>query len=194
MDFNTQKSMMNKETCLIQGKELDRYFYFNDSLIEFNKLFNTEYRDERAITILGGTFIETCLEYILKEFLPDESKDVNDLFKFPQCLSNFSSKINLSFCLGLINKTIKDDLKLIKNIRNRFAHDLYVSFDDSQIKSWTKELKFHKISMMMEPPENASELEIFQVGVNQLISHLSGCIGVARVEKRSLKDEFKMFL
>ena len=181
---------MKENSNIIDGEALDRYFSFNDALLEFHKLFNEENKDERSIAIVGGTFLEMALEYILREFLPNQSSEIDELFKFPQSMSNFSSKINLSYCLGLIDKVIKNDLKLIKSIRNKFAHDLYVTFEDNQIKSWCKELKFYKISLMIEPPKNLTELEIFQVGVNQLISHLSGCIGFSRSEKRKLKNDF----
>jgi DNA-binding MltR family transcriptional regulator len=96
---------------------------------------------------------------------------VEKLFEFNQPLGNFSNKINIAFCLGLINKLVKKDLDLVRKIRNKFAHDLFTSFEDSQIKSWSKELKFHEISMLTKPPTGATELQIFQVGVNQLISH-----------------------
>ena len=184
----------NLKFNMIQGKSLERYFDFNDALAEFHKLFNIEKKDERTIAILGGTFLEMALENILKEFFPDGEKDVDNLFIFPQALANFSNKINLTFCLGLIDKVVKDDLKLVKNIRNKFAHDLYVTFEDSQIKSWVRELKFHKISMMMDSPFGATELQIFQDGVNQLITNLHGHIGLARGEKRKIRDEFKSFL
>jgi len=129
---------MKEGSNIIHGSSLERYFDFNDSLIQFHKLFNVEYKDERAITILGATFLEMALENILKEFFPDKSNEVEELFKFPQSLSNFSNKINLSFCLGLIDKVIKDDLRRVKNIRNRFAHDLYVTFEDPP--SWRERL------------------------------------------------------
>lgn len=184
----------NSKPYLIQGKALERYFDFHDALAEFHKLFNLEKKDERTISILGGTFLEMALENLLREFFPDEEKDVDNLFMYPQALANFSNKINLAFCLGLIDKVVKDDLKLVKNIRNKFAHDLYVSFDDAQIKSWVRELKFHKISMLMDAPFEATELQIFQVGVNQLITNLHGYISLARGEKRKIRDKFKTFL
>jgi hypothetical protein len=183
---------MENNSNILQGESLKRYLYFSEASFEFHKLFNFEYRDERAIAILGATFLETALEHILKEFLPD-TKETDDLFKFPQALSNFSNKIDLCYLLGLIDKLIIQDLKRVKSIRNKFAHDLYVTFEDKKVKDWTRELKFHKISMMMEPPAETTGLEIFQVGVNQLLSNLSGCISIARSEKREIKNNFETF-
>lgn len=182
------------ENSLITGKALERYFDFNDAMLEFHKLFNIEKKDERTIAIIGGTFLEMALEHLLRAFFPEDEKEVNRLFEYNQTLGDFSSKINLSYCLGLIDKLIMEDLHLARKIRNKFAHDLYVSFEDQQIKSWSRELKFHKVSMMMNPPVGATELQIFQVGVNQLISNLSGYISVSRVEKRKIRNDFNQFL
>lgn len=186
-----KKTMESNDLTIISGKALERNFDFNDALIEFHRLFNLEAKDERTIAILGGTFLEMALEHLLYAFLPEEEKEVKKLFEYNQPLGNFSNKISLSYCLGLINKTIKEDLNLVRKIRNKFAHDLYVTFEDDEIKSWCRGLKFHILSMMMRPPKGSTELQIFQVGVNQLITNLSGYISVCRVQKRKIKEDFK---
>ena len=175
-------------------KPTERYFEFQNALFEFHKLFNVEQTDERAISIIGGTFIEMALEHLLKAFLPENEKDVDKLFEFNQPLGNFSNKINMAFCLGLIDRVVKKDLDMVRKVRNKFAHDLYTSFNDSQIKSWCNKIRFHEITLMTKPPTGATELEIFRVGVNQLISHLSGQISVSKVEKRKIKDNLNQFL
>lgn len=171
-----------------------RYFEYNKALAEFHQLFNLEQKDERSIALIGGTFCEMALEQILKAFLPDDEKDVQKLFEFNQPLGSFSNKISMAFCLGLIDKLIRRDLDLIRKIRNKFAHDLYASFANHQISQWCRELKFHQISMIRKAPADAVELEIFQVGVNQVISHLSGLTAANRSEKRIIKDSLKQFL
>src|SRR3546814_2970630 len=105
-------------------------------------------------------------------------------------LGNFSSKIKMCYCLGLIDKMIKEDLNLIRKIRNEFAHDLYASFDSDKIKNWCLQLKWHKIIVTPYPPSDATPKDYFQVGVNSLITHLNGCVSIARSEKRSIKNNF----
>ena len=64
---------MSKNTCMettdnnsiLSGQPLERYFDFNAALLEFHNLFNLETKDERAIAILGGTFLEMALEHVL---------------------------------------------------------------------------------------------------------------------------------
>jgi hypothetical protein len=185
--------MKNENDSNISGIALDRYFDFNAALIEFHNLFNKEIVDERAIAILGGTFLEMALEHILRAYLPDGEKEVNGLFEQNGPMATFSNKISLCFCLGLIDEVIKDDLTLVRKIRNKFAHDLYATFKNEKIKSWSTGLSFHTISMMMKTPADANEVQIFQVGVNQLISHLHGCIGMSSKEKREIKRDLGQF-
>jgi hypothetical protein len=173
----------------LKGKAVERYFNLNDALIEFHNLFTYESKDDRTIAILGGTFLEMILEHILYAFFPDDDKNV-EMMQYNQPLGNFSNKIKMCYCLGLIDKVIKEDLNLIRKIRNEFAHDLYASFESDKIKSWCFQLKWHKILITPFPPEDATPKDYFQVGVNSLITHLNGCVSIARGEKRSLKKDF----
>lgn len=179
---------------LLTGKAAERYFDYYQASVEFDQLFNAENPDARAIAILGATFLEMALEHILYAFLPEDDSEVSALFEPNQPLANFSSKIRLCYCLGLIDKLIKDDLNHVRKIRNRFAHELKVSFEDEPVRSWSRSLKFHQTTMIRDVPENVTALQIFQVGVNQLIAHLSGCIGIARDEKRTTKNRLGQFL
>jgi DNA-binding MltR family transcriptional regulator len=53
-------------------------------------------------------------------------------------LGSFAAKIRLAHLLGLISKDFYSDLEMMKEIRNRFAHDLSaVSFDQQSISPIT---------------------------------------------------------
>ena len=64
--------------------------------------------------------------------MPEEDKEVDKLFEFNNALGNFSSKISMTYSLGLIEKIIKSDLHLVRKVPNEFAHDLYASFDNEK--------------------------------------------------------------
>ncbi len=168
---------------------MEKSFDYDKVLLEFSNLFNQAETNERSIAILGGTFLEMTLEHILYAFLP-EDKEVNKLFDFNSPLGNFSSKIQMAYSLGLIEKTVKSDLNLIRKIRNKFAHEMFLDFEDNQIESWCKNLEWHKIAFMNYVPEGVSNLMLFQVGVNTLISNMSGHITIARGKKRNICDNF----
>jgi DNA-binding MltR family transcriptional regulator len=184
------ESKKSNDSSLLQGKALERYFYRLKALEEFSKLFTYNVGDDRAIVIIGCSFLETILEHILIEFFPDDEKEVDVLLNYDKSLGTYSNKVRMIYCLGLIRKKVMDDLRLIGKIRNRFAHDLSVSFEDSDIASWCKSLKWHReVFFLHETPSDATTRDIYQVGVNTLISYLNGVVSMARGEKRVLKKE-----
>ena len=78
---------------------------------------------------------------------------------------------------------MRDDLRLVGRIRNRFAHDLTASFAEDPIRSWCHALKWHRVAFVT-PPAGVSARDLFHVGVNQLAGYLHGYVSVARGEKR----------
>ena len=171
---------------IITGKALERHIELHTLQFEFHKLFNYDEKNYRAIAIVGVTFLDILLESILRAFLADEENEVKELLRYGQPLGSFSAKITMADCLGLIYKPVRDDLHLVRKIRNQFAHELDVSFEDRKIQSWCNGLKWHRIAYVADPPEDATAQGLFQVGVNQLITYLNGVVGIARGEKRKI--------
>ena len=172
----------------ISGKAAERYFELNDALHEFSRLFQEE-KNERAAAIVGGAFLDTLLEHILLSFLIEDEKEVQRLLDPDQPLGTYGNRVRVVYCLGLIGKVVRDDLRLVGKIRNRFAHDLHASFEDESIRSWCLSLKWHEHSMFMKAPEGSAVGDIYQVGVNQLVTHLSGIVSIARNQKRDVRRE-----
>jgi hypothetical protein len=90
----------------------------------------------REAAIIAGAFVENNLAMALlarlRELDPKEQKRLLDSPR--SVLSDFSSKIDMGFALNLYAKSVRDDLDRIREIRNVFAHHLYVSnFDHREI-------------------------------------------------------------
>ena len=175
-------------SSLITGEALERCFELNDTLLEFSTLFQEE-RNERAAAIVGGAFLDTLLEHILRNFLVGDRKEVQRLLDPEQPLGTYGARVSVVYCLGLIGTIVRDDLRLVGRIRNRFAHDLHASFEDEPICSWCRSLKWHEHAMFVKGPEGATAADIFQVGVNQLVAHLNGIVSIARGGKRAIRLE-----
>lgn len=178
---------------IIAGRDLDRYWRHQDAMSAFQSLFNErEAVDERVIAILGGTFLDNILEHTLMNFMVDDEKEKKKLLGVDRAMGTFSSRVTSAYCLGLICTTVRDDLRTVGKIRNHFAHQLQASFDLEPIRGWCLLLRWHEISMMRTAPADATPREIFKVGVNQLISHLSGLAGVALLERRKIRDDERL--
>ena len=119
----------------ITGKALEHHFSMREALFEFSRLFRDEEND-RALAIVGGAFLDSLLENILVEFLVDDEKEVGELLRYDGAMGTYSGRIRAAYCLGLLRKTVRDDLRLVGKIRNRFAHDLTASFAEDPIRSW----------------------------------------------------------
>jgi hypothetical protein len=63
-----------------------------------------------------------------------------------------AGRIRAAYCLGLLRKAVRDDLRLVGKIRNRLAHDLSASFADQQIGSCCEALRWHRETYMTPPP------------------------------------------
>ena len=76
--------------------------------------------------LMIGTFLELLLERAIStRFEPEQplSKErQQELFAGYGPLASFSAKISVGYALGLIPKSARDDLNIIKSIRNDAAH------------------------------------------------------------------------
>ncbi len=93
-------------------------------------LFNEEIKcaSDRSCAIVCAAILDNSLQNILLSYLTEDSKTQNNnLFSQNGPLATFSSKIILSYRLGLISKYEHDKLNLIRKIRNYFAHDLSIN-------------------------------------------------------------------
>ena len=80
---------------------LEKYFENVDNLWDFHNQFNFENND-RAIVIVGLSYIDDLLIKCLENFFPDKSKTVEKLLSHRGVLGNFNSKVELLYCLGFI--------------------------------------------------------------------------------------------
>ena len=178
---------MDRIPHVIVGKDLERHFDLLSGLSEFTAMFENETND-RAVAIVGAAFLDTMLEQLLVNYLVDDAKEVNALLSYDKSMGTYGSRTTAVYCLGRIGKVIRDDLRLVGKIRNRFAHDLKASFAQDPVMSWCKALRWHEISMLGKPPEGATPRDIFQVGVNQLICHLNGLVSLARMDRLTIPE------
>jgi DNA-binding MltR family transcriptional regulator len=172
----------------LSEKEAERYFRRNETLIEFARLFDYAEASDRAIAIIGPAFLDSLLRDILIEFMIEDEPEVNKLLQPEGPLGTYGSRVTACYCLGLIGGIVKADLKLVGKIRNFFAHDIRAQFSNPRVSQRCKALRWH-YELMGAPPTIASDRDLFQVGVNQLVCYLGGVPSIARSRKRSKVQE-----
>jgi DNA-binding MltR family transcriptional regulator len=169
----------------LSEKEAERYFRRHEMLIEFSRLFEYSEVSDRAVAIVGPAFLDALLSDILIEFMVEDEREVWKLLQPEGPLGTHGSRVTACYCLGLLGAIVTGDLRLVGKIRNRFAHDLRADFSDPKIRQWCRALRWHRESLAVPPPD-ATDRDLFQVGVNQLATHLRGVPGIARSAKRSM--------
>ena len=79
----------------------------------------------RVAALVSGAILEDMLLVTLRfNLIRLSNQDENDLFEGTAPLATFSSRIRLAFALGLVSRSVRSDLMIIKDIRNDFAHEL----------------------------------------------------------------------
>jgi hypothetical protein len=116
--------------------KIDDMFHLESAI---SQVFNG---DERTIGVLGGSLVDNSLEYALKFHFAGDQKTIDSLFSISNQLGTFSSRINLSFAMGIVGSITHKNMDAIREVRNAFAHQiLMISHISSENKSSTLELK-----------------------------------------------------
>lgn len=168
--------------------------------------------NDRGCSILAASIFDELLGNILKVFLIEDLKSDNDLFNAFGPLSTFSSKIKISYRLGLISKKEFKQLEIFKKIRNKFAHQLTSkSFADSDLKDLISNLHVERelipipfyplhetkendlpIPKLIET-ENASSREVIEYFISYMCNNLFGRMVLAIEKSSHAAKEFKYF-
>jgi mannitol repressor len=97
---------------------------------------------DRAVGILAGSIVETHLTTFLKGVTRHYGKMWANRTHSSGPLGSFAVKIDLMYMFRIISKEAHGDLVRIKDIRNKFAHDLETKdFFDTSITDKIKSLK-----------------------------------------------------
>lgn len=113
----------------------------NDEVEVFRSALSKE--TDRGCALFASSYIDKALSDLLYSALAYDKKIENDLFEGNAPLATFSARIKMAFYLGKISKVERQDLDLIRKIRNEFAHNAdAIDFNKERIKNQCRELSF----------------------------------------------------
>jgi hypothetical protein len=128
---------------------------------------------DRGVAVVGAAYLDESLAVLLKSFLIDDEKQVNELLGAGQFapLGTFSARTKAAYCLGLIAKNEYEDLNSIRGVRNDFAHQRTdMSFTHTSLEQKCRQLLLWKHFEFWL--DEWSPREIFQFTVSMLLSSL----------------------
>ena len=113
------------EQCKLRRKAQEERAVFFDA---FDK------ETDRGMAIVLACFLDNMLEKLIRAVYRKDPR-INILFKDNQILQSFYNKVCITYFSGLIPEALYYDLKLVGEIRNKFAHSVLdtVSFNDVSI-------------------------------------------------------------
>lgn len=120
------KNHPNQEMAQKSLKDINEFQDFRNSLL---------IESDRGSVLMAAAFIEDKITILLETYMVQNSKIQKKIFEGNGALATFSSKIDISFLLGLIPKNIYNDLGTLRKLRNDFAHNAKaITFETDYIK------------------------------------------------------------
>lgn len=90
---------------------------------------------DRGAVLIAASMLDVALENLLKKKLVDSEKRSDPIFENNGSLGTFSSKIEMSYRLGLISKQQKLMFNTFRQLRNEFAHSsIPLTLSDNAIR------------------------------------------------------------
>jgi hypothetical protein len=114
------------------------YVAFEVSDDDFNDFLTTfQHESDRAAGVLGPAFIDDLLRELLLGRVVDARHADENLLGANRPLGSFSSRIDVAHAFGLISTADRQDLHLIRKVRNKFAHlSARITFRSAPIAEW----------------------------------------------------------
>jgi len=136
---------------------------------QFSRFFDELSKETpRGCVIVGAAYLDALIGQVLELYLLENNDAKNDLIHSKNTsapLGSFGSRLTMSYAIGLIDKDDLDILRTIKKIRNKFAHDLDISFDSQSIDSLCDTLKLRATEVKYSN-DNPEKREIYQMVVS----------------------------
>lgn len=111
-------------------------------LREFTAFLNELNKEsDRGAVLISTAMIDDLLERTILAFLTDhvEPKKLLDGFNAP--LGTLAARALAAFSLALLSETEYRDCERLRKIRNAFAHNVHMSFEDQSVKDICKNLE-----------------------------------------------------
>jgi len=143
---------------------------------------------DRATAIISTCLLDNLLESLIRTYFIKDSA-VKQIFKNDHILQTYFAKVNIAYFSGLIPKIISHDLKLIGEIRNKFAHETIanLSFNSIAISH-----RIDKCEIRSKTMDKIRENKIkYVIIVQQLITYL--CIFELLLQNSKLPTLVELF-
>lgn len=128
---------------------------------------------DRGSALVAAAWVDDALDAYLRAFFRPDKKLVDEILQSEGALGTFSSRIKITYLLGLIDSNSHNDLEIIRGIRNDFAHvRQQIRFTDQSIKDRCKRLHAAKAFQLGTGTTMRSPREMFLISAYFLGEYL----------------------
>jgi DNA-binding MltR family transcriptional regulator len=147
-------------------------------------------KSDRAVAILGAALLDTHMAQLLRGFMIEGDREVDNLLREGSVLGSLSARISVAYVLGLISPLERADLVTIQRIRELFASELEdYSFRQEPVLSWCEGLQLPKTVMISQGRRTPRELFAFATAL--LSQQLAQRCDMAEAGRRGSPDELR---
>jgi DNA-binding MltR family transcriptional regulator len=94
---------------------------------------------DRGSILVSGAYLELCIDRLISAYLR-KSKSSERLLRKDGPLGSYIARLDLCYCLGLIDEQELRSLRLFARIRNKFAHSIFISAESNEVNDQALEL------------------------------------------------------
>jgi DNA-binding MltR family transcriptional regulator len=141
---------------------------------------------DRPAAILQAAVVEEALKAAISRKLAPTlpSNFVKELFEFEGTIGSFSDRIKIAYALGIFGNQTYNDLKIIRALRNAFAHQRKpMQFATLQIAGMCQHLRIPDIAGVSHAPhayyEQARDLQAATDKTNPKTRYVTACHSIA---------------
>ena len=132
-----------------------------DEVMQLREALSAE--TDRGCALHAASYLDNELGVMLASHFVDHAKTHKELLDGTGGLATFSARIAIAFALGLVSENVRNDLTLIRKIRNDFGHNpAKIGFDHEPIANRCRELHF-RWETLERPPRRFFENSVFAV-------------------------------
>lgn len=104
-----------------------------DEFVPFAQELHAE--SDRGMALSGTAYLDDRLGKLIQSYLTTDTKDVRLIWDATAPLGTFSARIAMTRALGLISQKERDELNMLRKVRNLFAHNFKQKMDDPVVVS-----------------------------------------------------------
>lgn len=117
-------------------------------------------QNDLSCALIGASILDASLEKLLNQVFKPSSTSKNLLESDSGALGNLKAKADLAYVLRLIGKDSHNNLKIVLEIRNIFAHNQAIrKFSDNQIQEQCDKFNLRQLMKMSKEVGKSKEFE-----------------------------------